>query len=69
MPIYMTAQYQVHPSKIEKIKKSIRPLVEHVKSHEPLTTIYIAQQQILNPVIHRSNDHYFLSLIDSQKLI
>ena len=49
MPIYMTAQYQVHPSKIEKVKKSIRPLVEHVKNHEPLTTIYIAQQQILNP--------------------
>ena len=49
MAIYMTAQYQVHPSKIEKVKESIRPLVEHVKNHEPLTTIYIAQQQILNP--------------------
>ena len=49
MAIYMTAQYQVHPSQTEKVKASIRPLVEHVKSHEPLTTIYIAQQQILDP--------------------
>jgi len=49
MPIYMTAQYQVPPNHIEKVKESIRPLVKHVKSHEPLTTIYIAQQQILNP--------------------
>ena len=51
MPIYMTAQYQVHPSQIEKIKESIRLLVEYVKNHEPLTTIYIAQQQILNPSV------------------
>ena len=49
MAIYMTAQYQVHPSQTEEVKASIRPLVEHVKSHEPLTTIYIAQQQILDP--------------------
>ena len=45
----MTAQYQVYPSKINKTKDSIRQLVQHVKLHEPLTTIYIAQQQILNP--------------------
>ena len=51
MPIYMTAQYQVHPSQIKKFEVSIRLLVEHVKNHEPLTTIYIAQQQILNPSI------------------
>jgi len=49
MAIYMTAQYQVHPSKAEKTKDNIRQLVEHVKIHEPLTTIYIAQQEILNP--------------------
>ena len=49
MPIYITAQYQVHPNQVEKTKGSIRRLVEHVKIHEPLTTIYIAQQQILNP--------------------
>ena len=49
MAIYITAQYQVHPSQTKKVKASIRPLVEHVKSHEPLTTIYIAQQQILDP--------------------
>ena len=49
MAIYMTAQYQVHPNKIKKVKESIRSLVKHVKSNEPLTTIYIAQQQILNP--------------------
>ena len=45
----MTAQYQVCPNKVNKTKDSIRQLVRHVKLHEPLTTIYIAQQQILNP--------------------
>jgi len=45
----MTAQYQVYPNKVNKTKDSIRQLVSHVKLHEPLTTIYIAQQQILNP--------------------
>ena len=45
----MTAQYQVYPNKINKTKDSIQQLVRHVKLHEPLTTIYIAQQQILNP--------------------
>jgi len=49
MAIYMTAQYQVYPKKVNKTKDSIRQLVQHVKLHEPLTTIYIAQQQILNP--------------------
>ena len=49
MAIYMTAQYQVHPDKVEQTKTNIRRLVEHVKVHEPFTTIYIAQQQILNP--------------------
>jgi quinol monooxygenase YgiN len=49
MPIYITAQYQVYPNKVNKTKNSIRQLVRHVKLHEPLTTIYIAQQQILNP--------------------
>ena len=48
MPIYMTARYQVHPNKVEHTKSSIRQLVEHVKAHEPFTTIYIAQQEILD---------------------
>ena len=49
MPIYMTAQYQVYSNKVNRTKDSIRQLVQHVKLHEPLTTIYLAQQQILNP--------------------
>jgi len=49
MPIYMTAQYQVRPNKVERTKNNIRQLVEHVKGHELLTTIYIAQKEILNP--------------------
>ncbi len=53
MPIYMTAQYQVHPNQVEKTKDSIRQLVEHVKVHEPFTTIYIAQQQILTPLLQK----------------
>tara|TARA_B100000315_G_scaffold30724_1_gene26011 strand:+ start:74 stop:379 length:306 start_codon:yes stop_codon:yes gene_type:complete len=48
MPIYMTAQYQVQPQTVEQTKKNIRELVKHVKLHEPLTSIYIAQQEILN---------------------
>ena len=49
MPIYMTARYQVHSDKIEQTKANIQQLVKYVKVHEPLTTIYIAQQEILNP--------------------
>ena len=49
MAIYITAQYQVQTNKVEETKDSIRELVKHVKMHEPLTTIYIAQQEILNP--------------------
>ena len=49
MAIYMTAQYQVQTKKIEQTKNTIRRLVRHVKEHEPLTTIYIAQQEILSP--------------------
>ena len=48
MPIYMTANYQVRPEKVKEVKTSIQQLVKHVKVHEPLTTIYIAQQEILN---------------------
>ncbi len=49
MAIYITAQYQVEPNKVEQTKDSVRRLVEHVKVHEPLTTLYVAQQEILNP--------------------
>ena len=49
MPIYITAQYQVKPAKVEQTKDSVRQLVKHVKMHEPLTSIYIAQQEVLNP--------------------
>ena len=47
-PIYMTVQHQVQPRAVEQTKQSIRELVNHVKIHEPLTTTYIAQQEILN---------------------
>ena len=50
MPIYMTAQYQVHPSQVEKTKGSVCQLVEHVKTSEPFTTIYIAQQENIEPI-------------------
>ena len=49
MSIYITAQYQVRQNKVNDTKDSIRQLVKHVKAHEPLTTIYVAQQQIINP--------------------
>ena len=50
MPIYMTAQYQVHPNQVEKTKESARQLVKHVKTSEPFTTIYIAQQENIEPI-------------------
>ena len=49
MAIYITAQYQVPSNYIEQTKTNIQQLVENVKEHEPLTTIYIAQQEILTP--------------------
>ncbi len=49
MPICMTARYRVRPHFIEPCKKIVRELVEHVRNNEPGTTLYLAQQDILDP--------------------
>ncbi|MZG29522.1 MAG: hypothetical protein F3741_01755 [Nitrospinae bacterium] len=49
MPILMTARYQVKPHAIDRCKKAIKALVEHVKENEKETLFYIAQQEKLNP--------------------
>ncbi|PIP74042.1 MAG: hypothetical protein COW89_01315 [Nitrospinae bacterium CG22_combo_CG10-13_8_21_14_all_47_10] len=49
MPILMTARYQVRPHAIDRCKKAIQLLVEHVKENEKETLFYMAQQEVLNP--------------------
>ncbi len=49
MPIFMTAHYQVRPHAIDRCKKAIQNLVEHVKENEKETLFYMAQQETLNP--------------------
>jgi len=49
MPILMTARYQVHPHAIDRCKKAIQLLVDHVKENEKETLFYMAQQETLNP--------------------
>jgi len=46
----MTARYRVRPHFVEECKRVIRELVEYVNSHEPGTTLYLAQQDILDPM-------------------
>ena len=49
MPILMTAHYQVRPHALDRCKKAIRLLVNHVKENEKETLFYMAQQEKLNP--------------------
>jgi quinol monooxygenase YgiN len=45
----MTARYQVRPHAIDRCKKAIQLLAEHVKENEKETLFYMAQQEKLNP--------------------
>ena len=49
MPILMTAHYQVRPHAVDRCKKAIQLLVNHVKENEKETLFYMAQQEKLNP--------------------
>jgi quinol monooxygenase YgiN len=49
MPILMTARYQVKPQAIDRCKKAIQYLVDHVNENEKETLFYMAQQEKLNP--------------------
>jgi len=50
MPICMTARYRVRPHFVEECKRVIKELVQHVNANEPGTTLYLAQQDILDPM-------------------
>jgi len=50
MPICITAQYEVHPEFSKECKKVIQELVEYVKKNEPGILLYLARQDILNPM-------------------
>jgi len=49
MPIYQTGGYQVKPSAVNKVKKSIREFVAYVQADEPGTQMYLAWQERNNP--------------------
>ena len=49
MPILITAHYQVRPHALDRCKKAIQLLVNHVKENEKETLFYMAQQEKLNP--------------------
>ena len=50
MPICMTARYRVRPHFVEECKRVIQELVEHVEANEPGTTLYLAKQDVLDPM-------------------
>ena len=49
MPILMTARYQVKPNAMDRCKRAIQLLADHVRENEEETLFYMAQQEILNP--------------------
>jgi len=44
MPIYTTAEYQVKPGGIDKVKRAIEEFVPYVQAKEPGTRMYTAWQ-------------------------
>lgn len=50
MPICITAQYEVRPEFSKECKKVIQNLADHVKLNEPGILLYLAHQDILNPM-------------------
>jgi quinol monooxygenase YgiN len=49
MPILMTARYQVKPNAMDRCKRAIQLLADHVRENEEETLFYMAQQEKLNP--------------------
>ncbi len=49
MPIYQTAQYQVSPQGVDKVKQAIEEFVQYVRANEPRIQMYSAWQQQDNP--------------------
>lgn len=50
MPIVITARYKVLPQHLEECKLAVLNLVEYVRKNEPGTELYLAQQDILDPL-------------------
>ena len=49
MSILMTARYQVQPNAMDRCKRAIQLLADHVQENEKETLFYMAQQEKLNP--------------------
>ena len=50
MAICMTAKYRVHPHFTKDCIKVVTQLIDHAKANEPGTRLYLAQQDILDPM-------------------
>src|SRR6185437_15628081 len=49
MPIYQTAQYQVRPEAVDRVKRAIGEFVRYVTKNEPGSRLYSAWQQADDP--------------------
>ncbi|RKR29893.1 putative quinol monooxygenase [Arthrobacter oryzae] len=49
MPICQTAQYQVQPDAVDRVKEAIEKFVDYVKANEPGTRLYSAWQDVEDP--------------------
>jgi quinol monooxygenase YgiN len=49
MPIYQTAQYQVRPEAVSRVKGAIEEFVRYVAENEPGSRLYSAWQEAADP--------------------
>jgi quinol monooxygenase YgiN len=49
MPVYKTARFDVRPESVDAAAQAIRELVEHVRSNEPQTRLYVSMQDKVHP--------------------
>jgi len=49
MPIYQTAQYQVKPAAVDKVKRAVEEFVRYIADNEPGSRLYAAWQQQDDP--------------------
>jgi quinol monooxygenase YgiN len=49
VPIYQTAQYQVKPEAVDRVKAAIVEFVDHVRQNEPGSKVYTSWQQQDDP--------------------
>ena len=51
MPILMTARYQIRPHAIDRCKKAIQALVDHVKENEKPQILKFKREKFRQPLI------------------